>query len=276
MNIPKILELTIFIVDEYYKNNTSHFLNCMHDEVLWLGPSYVQKIKTKKKLIDTFSKESNNLTFEATDFQAECIFQTKNHCEILLTFIVDTFYPDDTIVRCNQRIHFSWQDTEITDKKGNTTLEPRIRVCNISNSLPYDSRDTIYPVHFTSLPIAKGFITSSNGDKKIKVRGKGNSAFYISESQIVYISNSDHYATIHTINSDFECANSLSELEKEMPSYFVRCHISYMINPMFVKSIKRFQIDLENGVQIRIPEKKYTAIRDAINTRLYKSLNSKN
>ncbi|MDO4967140.1 MAG: hypothetical protein Q4E51_10615 [Lachnospiraceae bacterium] len=49
MNIPKILELTIFIVDEYYKNNTSHFLNCMHDEVLWLGPSYVQKIKTKKK-----------------------------------------------------------------------------------------------------------------------------------------------------------------------------------------------------------------------------------
>lgn len=270
MNIQKILEKSISIIDEYYKNNISYFLDCMHDDVLWLGPSDVQRIKTKKLLIDTFSKEKHNLTFSAIDIKADCIFQTKSHCEVLLTFIVDTFYPDDTIVRCNQRIHFSWKQTEITDENGNSSYEPQIIVCNISNSIPYDNRDTIYPVHFTSLPMAKGFILNHSDEKKIKVQGKGNSIFYVAESQIVYISNSDHYATIHTINNDFECAVSLSELEKELPDSFVRCHISYMINTQFVKSIKRFQVLLETGVQIRIPEKKYTKVRDMINSKLDK------
>lgn len=78
----------------------------MHDDVLWLGPNDSQKIQSKKSLVDTFSKENHNLTFATMDMKAECIYQTKTHCEILLTYLVDTFYPDDNIIRCSQRVLF--------------------------------------------------------------------------------------------------------------------------------------------------------------------------
>ena len=57
---------------------------------------------------------------------------------------------------------------------------------------------------------------------------------------------------------------SLSELEKELPESFVRCHISYMINTKFVKCVKRFQVILDNDVHIHIPKKKYTKIRISV------------
>ena len=97
------------------------------------------------------------------------------------------------------------------------------------------------------------------------------SYFYLAESEIIYITNSDHYATIHTASDDFLCANSLTQLESQFPHYFVRCHVSAMVNPMYVKSIQRFFVTLENGVTIPIPEKKYTHVRDMLEAQLQKT-----
>lgn len=185
-----------------------------------------------------------------------------------MTYIVDTFYPDDTIIRCNQRLHLSWLDTPVSASDGKTCYEPKIRICNISNSIPYDSRDNIYPIHFTSLPFSRGFNVKFTNEEKMQFKGKGNTYFYLSESEIIYITNSDHYATIHTATDEFVLSNSLTDIENELPSHFVRCHISTMVNSKYVKSIQRFFITLENGVTVTIPEKKYTQVRDKITTLL--------
>jgi len=268
LNIQQILEHSIYIITKYYDNEITPFLESMHEEVLWLGPSDKHRIETKALLVDTFAKENNNLRFSLYDMSAECIYHTRTHCEILVNYIVDSFYPDESIIRCNQRVHLSWQNAEVIDNDGVTTIEPRIRVCNISNSIPYDSRDTIYPIHFASHPFAKGFLLSGDSGQKLKIKGKGNAVHYILESMITYISNSDHNATIHTVGNDFVCACSLSELEDQLPDYFVRCHSSYMVNAKFVKNIKRFRVALEDGNEIPIPEKKYTKVRDEIERKI--------
>ena len=270
MNIQKVIEKSIYIITKYYENEISYFLNSMHDDVLWLGPADNQRIESKALLVENFSKEKNNLLFSTMNMKAECVFHTKMHCEILMTFIVDSFYPDGTILRCNQRIQFLWLDTPTTDSDGNTYYEPKIRICNISNSIPYDSRDNIYPIHFTSLSFSKGFNINYINKEKMQFKGKGNTYFYLAESEIIYITNSDHYATIHTATDDFVLANSLTDIEKELPTNFVRCHISIIVNPKYVKSIQRFSITLENGVTVTIPEKKYTQVRDKITALLKK------
>lgn len=211
-----------------------------------------------------------SLLFATMDMKAECVFHTKKHCDILMTYIVDSFYPDGTTLRCNQRIHLSWLDTPVTDSDGNTLYEPKIRICNISNSIPYDSRDNIYPIHFTSLSFSRGFNVNYINEEKMQFKGKGNTYFYLSESEIIYITNSDHYATIHTASDDYICANSLTDIANRLPSHFVRCHISSMVNSKYVKSVQRFFVTLENGVIINIPEKKYTQVRDKL-TALLKS-----
>lgn len=264
MNIQEVIEKSVYILEKYYENEINYFLDSMDDDVLWLGPAENQRIESKALLVENFSKERNNLNFATTNMRAECVYHTKKHCEVLVTYTVDTFYPDNTIIRCNQRVHLSWIDSPFTDSDGNTRYEPKIRICNISNNIPYDSRDNIYPIHFTSIPFSQGFNVNYAKENKIQFKGKGNTYFYLSESEIIYITNADHYATIHTANDDYICANSLTNIASELPSHFVRCHVSAMVNSKYVKSIQRFLITLENGVTINIPEKKYTQVRDKI------------
>lgn len=265
--IQDILSHTIFIVTKYYENDIAPFLNSMHDDVLWLGPCDGQRIKSKKLLIDTFSNENNTLTFVTKDVKAECIYSSNLQCQVLVTLIVDTYYPDGSILRNSQRAELTWVDTPIKQNDGSIKYKSLIRICNISNILPYDNRDIIYPVHFTALEFSKGFsIDTKDIDiSKLTFKGKGNTLFYIAPSEIVYISNNNHYATIHTTDNDFECSNSLTDIIKDLPDYFVRCHMSNAVNAMFVKSFERFNAILKNGIKIPIPEKKYTMIRDIIN-----------
>ena len=268
MNIQNVIEKSVYILTKYYENEIHYFLDSMHDDVLWLGPADSQRIKSKSLLVENFSRERNNLHFLTMNMKAECIFHTKKHCDILVTYIVDSFYPDGTILRCNQRVHLSWLDTPVSDSNDNKFYEPKIIICNISNSIPYDSRDNIYPIHFTSHPFSKGFNVNLSNDKKIEFKGKGNTYFFLSESEILYITNSDHYATIHTATDDYVCSNSLTYIANSMPSNFVRCSISSMVNTKYVQSIQRFFVTLENGITIPIPEKKYTQVRDKINALL--------
>lgn len=44
----------------------------------------------------------------------------------------------------------------------------------------------------------------------------------------------------------------------------IRAHASYLINPVYVHSVQRFQVTLTDGAAIPIPEKKYTAFRQQL------------
>lgn len=56
--------------------------------------------------------------------------------------------------------------------------------------------------------------------------------------------------------------SSVASLEKQYPRLFLRCHQSFLINPHYLRNIRRFTVTLADGTELPIPEKKYTAFRD--------------
>ncbi len=56
----------------------------------------------------------------------------------------------------------------------------------------------------------------------------------------------------------------LNAVAERMPGSMLRCHSSYLVNPMYVESIERFALTLSDGSRIPIPEKKYTAVKDLL------------
>ena len=50
--------------------------------------------------------------------------------------------------------------------------------------------------------------------------------------------------------------------EKQYGDLLLRCHQSYLVNPGYIRNIRRFKLTLSDGTQLPIPEKKYTAFRD--------------
>ncbi len=71
----------------------------------------------------------------------------------------------------------------------------------------------------------------------------------------------------HTTDGDFQASAPTSALEKAHPDLFMRCHECYLVNPEYIVNIKRFSVTLSSGKVLPIPEKKYTAFKNAVHER---------
>ena len=88
MDTRKIVQNSVDILVKYYENNIKPFESAMDDDILWIGPLQGQMIRGKKNLVNTYTMEEHDLTFDVFDMQASVVYSTKQHCEVLLTFIV--------------------------------------------------------------------------------------------------------------------------------------------------------------------------------------------
>ena len=77
----------------------------------------------------------------------------------------------------------------------------------------------------------------------------------------MYAESCGRHALVHTSDGIYEATESLSAIAKLYQDLLVRCHASYLVNPAFISSISRFQVELHDGTILPIPEKKYTTIR---------------
>ena len=135
MTIQDFVSLSGEILTQYYDNNFTPFLDACHEDILWIGPAEKQVIRTKKVLVNTFLSEHHKLKFFLHDLVITPLATTSNRVvEIIMFFMVDTIWPDNSMNRVNQRIHLSWIMNNGV---------PQIRLCHISNAISYDERDTI-------------------------------------------------------------------------------------------------------------------------------------
>lgn len=71
-------------------------------------------------------------------------------------------------------------------------------------------------------------------------------------SNILSLERQKHTTFIKDINQEINCSYKLDELLEKLPSYFIRCHRSYVINANKVKEIKRNEFILEDHSSIPI------------------------
>lgn len=57
---------------------------------------------------------------------------------------------------------------------------------------------------------------------------------------------------------------SLTEFAKLTDDYFVKVHRSYLVNIRHVSTICPYEITMQNGLRIPVPQKKYTAVRQML------------
>ena len=249
MDTRKIVQKSVNILVEYYENNIQPFKDAMDDDILWIGPLQGQMIRGKKNLSDTYALEEHDLTFDVFDMQASVVYSTKQHCEVLLTFIVDTHYPDQSVIRCHQRVLLSWQHYIEHTESGKRISHDLIHSCFVSNAIPADTRDTIYPVHFTELPFSQEFSVAPSG-RHITLLGKHKQQLYLLDKQIIRVQSHKRGSKIFTLDGVFESTESPSRIFSEYPDVFVRVHSMHLVNPIYVQSVRRFALLLQDGKNI--------------------------
>ena len=135
MNTSEIVAKSVSILRSYYQNDIQPFIDAMHPDIYWYGPCEGQIIHTKETLEKAFMQEQNGLTFELYDLKSELLWKDKDSCEVVITFLVDTYYPDQKVIRCDQRVLLSWRQIWQKDAEGRKYQVPMIRTCFIANAI---------------------------------------------------------------------------------------------------------------------------------------------
>ena len=179
----------------------------------------------------------------------------------MLSYHVTTHYPDHDDITLYQRILLTWCERTVEDGDGSKAKEPRILVCHISNPHAKHDDDVIYPKNFHE--VYRGYREPPHG-RRIHLHGMDRSDHFILTDTVIYIaaSHGAKHSIVHTTDGEVEAASTVTSLARQYGSLFLRCHQSYLVNPEYIRSIRRFRVTLSDGTELPVPEKKYTAFRD--------------
>ena len=82
-------------------------------------------------------------------------------------------------------------------------------------------------------------------------------------SEIFYISISDHTATIYTVDKHFQLRKTISDFSEILPSHFLRCHRSHIVNLYKINCLYKDTLLLSNDVTLPISRKNSKIIGEA-------------
>lgn len=258
MKTDEMINRTIYIIAEYYKNNLQPFFECLSDDVLWIGPAERQWIQGKDRLLQTFAVEKHALTFTMGDAKAMCVSPHGRVKEVILHYDIYTHYPSGNTDMHDQRLHFTWREKLIRTDAGREYRQEVVLV-HVSNAWKYDRQDTIYPIHYEK--VSAHF--PSRPERYVMVRGVDIHVHRIAAERILYIETVKRTARllVHTESGTVAARGKLSDFEQNYSDVFLRIHASYLLNPAHVREIRRFSVILSDGTELPVPEKKYTQIK---------------
>ena len=262
MNQQQIADLSAELIMKYYDNDYMPFLDHMDDNALWYGPADGQFIHGRETMIRIWNAEEHSLQFTLGNMEVTHISSHPSFCDVMLGFTVTTHYPESEDITLNQRILMTWCERTLEDEDGSKTKEPRILVCHISNPHEKHDDDVIYPNRFHEV-FHNAYIKPLHG-RRIHFHGMDRSDYFVLSDTIIRIeaAHGGKHSIVITTDGEIEVASTISMLEKRYGKLFLRCHQSYLVNPEYITNIRRFKVTLSDGVELPIPEKKYTAFRD--------------
>ena len=263
MNQQAIADLSADLIMRYYENDYMPFLLHMDDDALWYGPAEGQFLHGRETMIQAWNAEEHSLCFSLGNMEVMHTSAHPSFCDVMLSYHVTTHYPDRDDITLYQRLQMTWCERTVEDGEGNKERVPRILVCHISNPHAKHSDDTIYPKNFHE--IYRTHLAPQQG-KRIRFHGTDRSDYFFLSDTIIRCeaAHGGKHSVLYTDEGQVEVMMSITRIEKEYGRLFLRCHQSYLVNPAFIRSIRRFKVTLTDGTELPIPEKKYTAFRDRV------------
>ena len=262
MNQQTIADLSAELIMKYYENDYMPFLLHMDDDALWYGPAQGQFIHGREEMIRIWQAEEHSLRFSLGNMEVVHTSTHPSFCDVMLSYPVTTHYPDREDITLYQRLLMTWCKRVIEDEDGNREKEPRILLCHISNPHEKHDDDFIYPTNFHEVYHQNK--TDELHGERIHFHGLDRSDYFFLSDTIIRIeaAHGGKHSVLITADEAVEVMTSITKLEKQYGRLFLRCHQSYLINPSYIRNIRRFKVTLTDGTELPIPEKKYTAFRD--------------
>lgn len=260
-------DLSVGMINAYCRKDLSWIPTHLDEQTFFIGPREGQVLRTGTELTNAWISNLPMPDFGVEDVTASSVTTSPTTCEVLLHYQVIWHRPDGTTREHPQVMQVSWflrQTTEGRREDSSTHDHYKVAVMHISNPEELDERDLVYNTFGDIATSGIGHSLHGQSQQSLVVfPGVGSVTNRYPAGSIVWVESArqGHQSIVHTRDRDIRCTQTLSWFMEQHPGVFLRPSVSYLVNPAFVRTVRRFSLELWGGQVLRIPEKKYAAFR---------------
>lgn len=106
------------------------------------------------------------------------------------------------------------------------------------------------------------YIKRSAPKKELAIRC-GEKTLHVSPDNICYVEAMGKRTQIAMADGkQLECQEGISDIKKKLPTEFIYCHRSYIVNLRFVRSIGKTELSLDGGVAVPLSRRLYKEVNE--------------
>lgn len=260
-DIDHCIELTKELMVRHYQKDDDFAIRYLHRNCIWIGSCAEEFYQGKDEIAAVLKREAKELPdIQLTGFDYVCVSHDTHSCVITGRHTGQTTNSSGEIYRDVQRVTFVWK------KNKDEFLIMHIHVSNPMNNL---QDGEIFPHKIGKF--TKGYFEMLvNRDIKkngtITIKDRKNRYHVIQINEIMYCEAFDMNCIIHLPENDvfgrltlLDFEQLLNEKNKDM---FKRVHKSYLVNRYHALSLSRYELTLQNKVNVPVSQERYNEVRD--------------
>ena len=256
MDTKRMAKMSSELLVIYHQNKPVPFERYLAPNAMWFGPGVGHVISGKEQIIRVWESRERPIPLSINEPDVHAVALGSHACNVIMVFATDMRFAGGEDTLLFRRVLLSWIESS-------SDAQPQVVLVESANLYIPNDEKRIFPLRYDTsggVDKTKSFSTS------VMLTGTDRSVYLIPARNIVWIETavSGRKCLVHTIQGNYEILGSISQMEKKYPDSFLRTHISYLVNPYYIKELKRFRVILSDGTELPVPEKKYTAIKQRL------------
>lgn len=252
----QIIQKTLENVRSFYNRKQEVAALPIADDFVWIGPKGFQWSKSREEFIEMARKEQEP-SFLLADEEYHLLFHERNVWVVYGRYTVTATMEDGAVFHAPVRGTYVWH-----------MVNGELKLAHVHDSHIQDmsmgqkhTGSAIYPADTDFFEYMKRMDMHRANQEKIVFRDKEKNYHYLFPSDILYLKAAAQYSMVYTKTDSFKTWGLLADIEKKVPETFRRIHKSYLVNTIYIDSVRRYRATLKDGQELPIGKERYMDLK---------------
>ena len=257
----KCIIITQQFINHYYQRHIDLCIPYIDENIVFIGAYDFQYTYGKEEFIKTFKQrikeETDKVKINIIHDQYALISHNAHIWSIECCYFTHTTMPDHRYLLAKTRSTFVWK------RKKETWSLLHLHTSHARDvPLIYDSpmKENTLEKYSTWFDYFNNMDILENKNKRSVYTDVNGIIHYLLPIEIIYVQVNDKLCTIYTFDEPVIVRSSLTYILKQS-SFLTHVHKQFLVNNLYVKSIKRYQLTLVNDLTIPVSQKDYLLIK---------------
>lgn len=257
-----IVQMTLENVRSFYHRNPSVTTAPMADDFMWIGSNDFQWCEGLEEFNRVTKKEYKEPPVTLSDEEYHLLFHERNVWVVYGRYKATAVLEDGSVIHAHVRGTYVWRRIDGVIKLAHVHGSHAQDV-PLNQLLPPPEPMTIDTDFFEYM---KRMDTFKTNEEKLSFRDRDKKHRYLLPSEVVYMQSALQWTTVYTKTGSFQIWGLLAEYEQKMPDTFFRIHKSYLVNSIYIDSIRRYKAVLKDGRELPISKDRYMDLKRYLQT----------